>query len=286
MQELHKGLIKGLHWEDGPQDVVRQALLAKQYAMDYLKEALVGVYVHGSLCLGAFHEGRSDLDLLMVVNRPLTVQERFQLMVAFLGFHRTPAPIEVSIMLQDDLLEWKHPAPYQFHFSDYWRKRYADMAYWDDASFWDYEGERTDIDLACHVSLAKQFGVTLHGPAAGELFPAVPEADFWESIRSGAESLMTAAEGDACLTVQEDEAQGILTLARIWSYQEHGIFFTKTEAAEWAAKRLPEKLSKILLASIEVYGGSRSGFHCPPESWNELRATMLTSCPLSLTRSA
>lgn len=278
--------MKGLHWENCPQDVARQALLSKQYAQDFLKEALVGVYVHGSLCLGAFHEGRSDLDLLMVVNRQLTVQERFQLMIAFLGFHRTPASIEVSIMLQDDLLEWKHPAPYQFHFSDHWRKRYADMAYWDDASFWDYEGERTDIDLACHVSLAKQFGVALYGPAAGELFPDVPEADFWESIRSGAEGLMKSAEGDTCLTIQEDDAQGILTLARIWSYQEHGIFFTKTEAAEWAADRLPEKLRKILLESIEVYIGSRSGFHCSPDSWNELRAAMLASCPLSLSRSA
>ena len=274
--------MKGLHWEECPQNVAHQAILAKQYVQDFLKEALVGVYVHGSLCLGAFHEGRSDLDLLMVVNRPLTVQERFQLMVAFLGFHRTPTPIEISIMLQDDLLEWKHPAPYQFHFSEYWRKRYADMAYWNDASFWDYEGERIDPDLACHVSLAKQFGITLYGPAAREMFPAVPKADFWESIRNGAEELMRAADEEACLTVQEADAQGILTLARIWSYQEHGIFFTKSEAAEWAAGKLPGKLCPIVAQAVEVYVGARSGFRCSPEIWNELRATLLASCPLSL----
>lgn len=40
--------MKGLHWEDCPADVQRQAHLAKQYVHDYLKDALVGVYVHGS----------------------------------------------------------------------------------------------------------------------------------------------------------------------------------------------------------------------------------------------
>lgn len=278
--------MKGLHWEDCPQDVKRQAHLASQYLQDYLKDALTGVYVHGSLCLGAFYPERSDLDMLVIINRPLTVDERYRLMVAFLGFHQTPAPIEISVMLQEDLKDWKHPAPYQFHFSGYWRKRYADMVYWEDASFWDYEGDRTDMDLACHVSLTRQFGITLFGPPADEIFPAVPEADFWDSIRSGAEGLMREAAGEDSFCVEEAEALGVVTLLRIWSYQEHGVFFSKAEAAEWAITKLTAKLCHIPRGAIEVYLGQRTSFRCSPQDWNELRTMLLTYCPDSAFQSA
>lgn len=278
--------MKGLHWEDCPADVKRQAHLAKQYVHDYLKDALIGVYVHGSLCLGAFYPERSDLDMLVVINRPLTAEERFQLMAAFLGFHRTPAPIEISIMLEEDLKAWKHPAPYQFHFSNCWRKRYAEMLYWDDASFWDYEGERTDIDLACHVTLTRQFGVTLLGPSADELFPVVPETDFWDSIRCGAEGLMREPEEEGLLLVEESGALGVVTLLRVWSYQEHGVFFSKSEAAEWAMTKLPEKLLHISRYALEVYLGQRTSFRCSPQEWNELRTMLLAYCPHSAYQTA
>lgn len=278
--------MNSLHWEDCPLDVKRQAHLATQYVHDYLKDALAGVYVHGSLCLGAFYPERSDLDMLVIINRPLTAEERFQLMAAFLGFHRTPAPIEISIVLEEDLKAWKHPAPYQFHFSDCWRKRYAEMLYWDDASFWNYEGERTDIDLACHATLTRQFGVTLFGPSADEMFPAVPEADFWSSIRSGAEGLMRETTDEGMLCAEELEALGVVTLLRIWSYQEHGVFFSKKEAAEWAMTKLPQKLLHIPRQALEVYLGIRTSFLCQTQEWNELRTLLLASCPLSASQSA
>lgn len=207
-------------------------------------------------------------------------------MVAFLGFRRAPVPIEISIMLQEDLVDWKHPAPYQFHFSDCWRKRYADMVYWDDASFWDYEGERTDMDLACHVTLTRELGITLFGPPADELFPAVPAADFWDSIRSGAEGLMRDAEVESMLCIEESEALDVVTLLRIWSYQEHGVFFSKSEAAEWAMTRLPEKLRHIPRYALEVYFTQRTSFCCSSQEWNELRTTLLAYCPLSASQSA
>ena len=34
---------------------------------------LIGVYLHGSLAMGAFHPGRSDIDILAVCAEPFTV---------------------------------------------------------------------------------------------------------------------------------------------------------------------------------------------------------------------
>ncbi|WP_182914268.1 aminoglycoside adenylyltransferase domain-containing protein [Paenibacillus sp. 1011MAR3C5] len=275
--------MKGLHWEDSPPDIRRQALLINNYMNDFLGDTLIGLYVHGSLCLGAYHPGRSDLDMLAVINRPLTPDERHQLIIAFLMFHRTPAPVEVSIMLHEDLKLWKHPAPYQLHFSDYWRKRYADMAYWDNRSFWHEQGERTDSDLACHITLTRQLGIALYGPPLAAISSAVPEPHFWDSLRSDAESLMTpsASEDKELRIVDAAEAMGVLTLARIWSYRETGLIYSKLEAAEWAMARLPEKQRPIISGAIDIYLESARSYSCPNQHWNELRALLLASCPLS-----
>lgn len=278
--------MKGVHWEDSPTDIKRQALLVKKFMEDFLGDALTGLYVHGSLCLGAYYPGRSDLDMLAVVNRPLSPKERNHLMLAFLHLHRRPAPIELSIMVHEDLKVWKHPAPYQFHFSDYWRKRYAEMAYWEDESFWQYEGERSDPDLACHVTLARQFGIALHGPPLAVLSSAVPGSDLWHSLRIDAEELMaplTSPASDHKVMISSQEAIGVLTLARIWSFRETGLIYSKLEAAEWAMPRLPEKLRFIVKEATAIYLEPSLTYSCLVQNWNELREQLLASCPLSHT---
>ncbi|RJX39729.1 DUF4111 domain-containing protein [Paenibacillus pinisoli] len=278
--------MKGIHWEDSPPDIRRQALLVKKYMEDFLGDALTGLYVHGSLCLGAYYPGRSDLDMLAIVNRPLSPKERNHLMLAFLHLHRRPAPIELSIMVHEDLTLWKHPAPYQFHFSDYWRKRYAEMAYWENEGFWHYEGERCDPDLACHVTLARQFGIALYGPPLAVLSAAVPGDDLWHSLRNDAEELMAplaSPSPDHEVMIKTQEAIGVLTLTRIWSYQETGLIYAKLEAAEWAMPRLPEKLRPLVEQSAANYLEPSRTYFCRTQDWNELRELLLASCPLSHT---
>ncbi|REK74955.1 aminoglycoside adenylyltransferase domain-containing protein [Paenibacillus paeoniae] len=277
--------MQGSHWENSPPDIRRQALIINNYIKDYLGDALVGLYVHGSLCLGAYYSGRSDLDMLAVINRPLTLDEKERLMIAFLSFHRTPAPIEISFVVHHDLKLWRHPAPYQFHFSDFWRKRYADMAYWGNREFWQYDGERTDPDLACHVTLTRQLGVALYGPPLAVISSAVPHSDFWDSLRSDAEDQMTSyiSQDEEDRTVHTTDALGVLTLVRICSYREESLIYSKLEAAEWAVSRLPLKLRPIVSGAMEIYKGTIDSYPCPISDWNELRAVLLTSCPLSHT---
>ena len=46
-----------------------------------LQDNLVGIYLHGSLAAGCFHWERSDIDFLVVVRRPLTVDKKIALSV-------------------------------------------------------------------------------------------------------------------------------------------------------------------------------------------------------------
>ena len=42
---------------------------------DFLGPKLTGVYLHGSLAVGSYHRGKSDIDLLIAVKKPLGQDE-------------------------------------------------------------------------------------------------------------------------------------------------------------------------------------------------------------------
>ena len=50
-----------------------------------LLRGVVGVYLHGSLAMGGFYRPKSDLDLLVVVDSPLTDEHRRSLATDMLG---------------------------------------------------------------------------------------------------------------------------------------------------------------------------------------------------------
>lgn len=235
-------------WQNCPPNVKRQAELITSYLQDYLRNSLVGVYVHGSIALGSFLPARSDLDLLIVIDRTLTPGERFKLMVAFLSLHRQPLHVEASIVTQSNMEQSTFPTPYEFHFSEHWRKRFEAMEASEDDSFWQFEGAVTDTDLACHVKLTREAGIALYGPSPSAILPEVPHEHFWQSICADAD-YYARTSGDL-------ENAGILSLLRIWAYKETAKILSKIDACRWAEGALPETLRHIALDAMNEYTGS------------------------------
>lgn len=240
--------MSGYHWSNCPDDVKAQAAAMNDYLAAALGDNLMGVYIHGSICLGCFQPTHSDLDVLVVTHRPLDKVTRFELMKGFLALHQKPIPIEMSILSYTDIHPWKHPTPYQFHFSEYWRENYERMVSDYDMNFWDFKEPATDGDLACHITLTSQQGICLYGPPISEVFPAVPEADFWNSIYWGIE-YFEKLEGELLVT-------GLLTLIRIWSFKEMKVILSKSQAGEWSLARLPATYHSIVQNAVDVYNSA------------------------------
>jgi predicted nucleotidyltransferase len=170
--------LSGYHWNNCPIDVKTQVFNIKNYLIQNLGENLLGIYIHGSMCLGYFQPAHSDLDVLVITNTPLNAVQRFNFMKGFLSLHKKPIPIELSILCYSEINPWKHPTPYQFHFSEYWRERFENIAIENNLSFWDYKEIYTDGDMACHITLNNQKGICIYGTPINEVFPSVPEEDF------------------------------------------------------------------------------------------------------------
>jgi len=198
-----------------------------------LGEALIGIYLHGSLALGGFNPRSSDVDLLIVTRRALDDRERRALTTLPNGSYDEPGwprPLELSVLTEGQLRPWRHPAPFDFHLSS------AGIS-----------GPGVDPDLAAHVTVARRAGVSLLGPPPAEVFPEVPHEDFVAALRS---------DFDHCLALTATPSYAILSLARIWaSLAEPDVQHTKVSGAEWALPRLPPDDRRPLELALASYRG-------------------------------
>ena len=164
-----------------------------------LGENLVGVYLHRSLAFGCFNPDASDVDLLVVVRNRLDAATKRRIADALIALSRD-APkkgLEMSVVAQAALRDVRYPTPYEFHFSNAWIERYA-------ADEVDFDAERTDPDLAAHLTVVRERGVRLVGAPIAEVIPPIPPDAYLRSIANDA--------AYASRILSSDPVSGVLNL--------------------------------------------------------------------------
>lgn len=213
---------------------------------------LVGVYLHGSLALGCFNPERSDIDLLAVTCHRLDPAARRSVAELALLRSNAPYPLEMSVLSEADVRPWRYPTPYDFHYGESLRSRFEQELARDELP----EAGDTDHDLAGHIGLLLARGRTLVGTPAEDVFPAVPEADFRDSI------LRDFAWIQKPETRMGGRIYGVLNACRVFAYLRGAGILSKAEAAEWAREELPADLRPTVESALAAYR-SGSGEPCP-----------------------
>lgn len=211
---------------------------------DELQDHLLGVYLHGSLATGCFNPKRSDVDLLVVVRRPFTQEQKRRLVGDLLSLSRSPHPVEISFLRLDQLHPWRHPAPFELHYSEDWRASYLGH---QEGGPWPIRVTK-DADLAAHVAVTRARGIRLWGRPRNEVFPAVPAEDVAASLVS---DFVWARERLAAYPVY-----AVLNACRIHAYFLTGRLLSKVEGAAWAREHFPEDLTQVVEAALQLYRGS------------------------------
>jgi predicted nucleotidyltransferase len=200
---------------------------------------LIGVYLHGSIALGCFNPQLSDVDLLVVTRGPLSPEHRG----ALAPILTRSARIEISFLAESSLRPWRHPAPYDLHFS---------------SARGELLGPGEDADLAAHFTVVREAGVALVGPPAAEVFPEVPWPDYEDSLRRDLES---CGEHGGRL-------YAVLSPARIWATLTERVVHSKASGAAWALERAPQEFRPLLSLVLETY---RTGASEPWFARDEVR---------------
>jgi Domain of unknown function (DUF4111)/Nucleotidyltransferase domain len=199
-------------------------VLARSCA-EALGETVAGVILHGSLSLGDYLPGRSDVDLLVVVDDPLT-DAQLDALTQLALTHRTQAPGRVDLrVVTRQVAGAPTPAPPM--------EAYIEITPASGSELYVERRHPGERDLVVEFSMCRAHGRSLVGAAPAELIGEVPIE--WVLAVGDAQLADWQAIGDdpkhAELTV--------LTACRIWCFAEEGRYSSKPAAGAWALERDP-----------------------------------------------
>jgi predicted nucleotidyltransferase len=214
---------------------------------DRLGAELVGVYLHGSLAMGGFHLGRSDVDVLAVCAEPLSHERSLALGEALVAIPRlrSGTDLELSLVTEAAVRTPSSAPSFEVHVSTHEQPFVVDGH--------DRPG---DEDLVIHFAMARARGRSLRGPDPRELFT---QPDRGSLIRAFLGDIEWAREHGAagweghdmpeCASV----AYQVLNGARCLRYLETGDLGSKVEGAAWLGRRDPDPDVRVLLDAARAY---------------------------------
>lgn len=190
---------------------------------DTFPDSLAGAYLFGSATAGGL-KPTSDLDVLGVVKRRSTRDERRRLIESLLELSKRPRLLEVTLVVGSDVRPWRYPPRMELQFGDWWRDDFGrGLEPWPEQN----------PDLATLLAMVLRSGRPLHGPPPAELLEPVPIEDVKRAAEDGLQKILADLDGDT--------RNVLLTLARIRCTAETGEIRSKDEAAAWALARQPSE---------------------------------------------
>ncbi|MFJ6657643.1 aminoglycoside adenylyltransferase family protein [Streptomyces sp. NPDC091377] len=209
-----------------------------------LGDDIRAIHLHGSAVLAGLRPD-SDLDLLVVVERPLDEERRRELVRELLRVSGAPGdperrPVELIVVVRGEISPWRYPPRCEFLYGEWLREEY-ERGY--------VPRPEPMPDLAPLIVMTRDGDTSLYGPPPAALLPEVPHADLRRAIVAGVPDLMAE--------VDTDTRNVLLTLARIWTTLTTGAIRSKDAAADWALERLPAEHRPVLEWARDGYRGER-----------------------------
>jgi streptomycin 3"-adenylyltransferase len=225
---------------------------------EHLGDGLVGVYLHGSLAMGAFHPGRSDVDVLAVCAAPITSEASVALGEALAGIPRPPSGghLEFSLVAEAAVRAPGAAPPFQVQVSTH-----------EEPAVVDGHDRPGDGNLVVQFAVIRARGRALAGPEPAGVFVEPDRALLLQSLlddldwarRSGAAG-WEGHDRPAAASM----AYQVLNGARGLRYVESGELGSKSEGAVWLEARDPDPDVHALLAAALAYQRGEA-FELPDE---------------------
>lgn len=193
-----------------------------------LDDNLTGIYLHGSAVLGGYDAERSDLDLLIVVPRPISDEQRAAVSKA-LTQEALPCPavgLEMSIVTEAVAGNPTSAQPaFELHMT----------TAATDSKIVDGRGHEGDPDLVLHLAVCRAHGQNLLNDGTGnnkiksneEVFGTVPRGLILAQLRDE----LQWASGDA------PRHYAVLNASRAWRFVKDGQLVSKVAGGEWVLEQ-------------------------------------------------
>ena len=141
-----------------------------------LAESLFAIYLYGSAVDGGLGP-ESDLDVLVVVTQPLTSALREQLAQELLKISQPVGelqrPLEVTILLKDEIQSGIYPLSYEMQFGEWLREELKEGG---------TLSSQKDPDISILLRKARSHHTVLFGPALNQWAPEISDQELWQAM--------------------------------------------------------------------------------------------------------
>ena len=189
-----------------------------------LGPALVAVYVGGSWALGGYEQGRSDLDVAVIVARPLADEEK-QRLVAAVRHESLPCPargLELVVYTEAVARSGTAEAAYDLDLNTGAAMRCR-------AFLAPSAGDSGDHWYALDRAILREHAVALAGPPASTVIEAIDRGRLVRRLRASLEWHVSAEDREL--------DNGVLNACRALRFAREGEWSSKQSAAQWAVER-------------------------------------------------
>lgn len=193
---------------------------------DSLGDRLMSVISIGSYSLGAFDPSTSDLDVIVVVDRPLTVLD-WDTVVDQCSHESLPVParkLELVAYTRPQVAAPRRNQGWELNFHTGPGVRHAGHDPMAESWHWFV------LDLA----QARQHGITLYGESPRDVIGEINEHLIHDAL----------AASLAWFELHEPGPQLMLAAARAWLWNAEKRWASKAEAWEWAASSVDDQLGR------------------------------------------
>ncbi|UCD08723.1 MAG: DUF4111 domain-containing protein [Dehalococcoidales bacterium] len=215
-------------------------------AKEVLGEYYVGMYLYGSLALGDFDPGRSDIDPLVVTSEELTDD----LIIDLQNMHRSlyKSGLEWAKKMTgiyiplDDLRVYRVNGP-------------KNLMYNRD----DFLVGRPDIDWIFHRHVLNECGVVLEGPSLKDIIDPVPPEQLKEAAFISLRDWILLTYDEERVHGEGHQAYFVLTVCRGLYTLKNGDVATKRESAEWVMENVDSKWLDLIRQAMAWHYSDPAG---------------------------
>jgi streptomycin 3"-adenylyltransferase len=213
---------------------------------------LYAIYLYGS-CVDGGLKHKSDLDILVIIQRPITDAERKQLAQAFLHIsvpvgHATARALEITLLDQAMLMSQQQPYAYVLQYGEWLRKELNEGATLT---------SQYDPDINILLRKAQLHHFTVIGPELNQWLAPISDEQIKYAIQQIYPSIIKHWKDD------QDELNQILALCRIaYTLNQHSIA-AKDIAATWFLQFLSQTDQATLQLIIDAYRCQADEPHWP-----------------------
>jgi hypothetical protein len=204
-----------------------------------LPQDLLGTYLSGSVALGGYVPGQSDIDIFAVSRSSLEVEKK-QTVAEIISGEAANCPtrgMEFVLYSRTAVAEPSRTPRFEINLN-----AGPEMSYhlsFDPAS-------EPSHWFVLDIAIVREYGLPLVGPPAREVFGPVPRPWLLDALE---ESLEWHADHETLLHYS------VLNACRSWRYAEEGIMSSKDDAAVWALSQTEDP--SIIVSALEIRTGDR-----------------------------